>query len=93
MVIAEAFAAGLPVVASRLGAMTELVADGETGWHFKAGDANALADAVQKVLADPRRREMMRQNARRVFEERFTAASSYDRLIEIYRQAVSARAL
>lgn len=90
MVIAEAFAAGLPVAASCLGAMTEMVRDGETGRQFTAGDAGALAEAVQAVLMDPRRRTMS-LNARRAFEERFTAAASYAQLIEIYRQAIGVR--
>ncbi len=90
MVIAEAFATGLPVAASRLGAMTELVVDGETGGQFAAGDARALAEAVQALVADPRL-GAMRLNARRAFQERFTAEASYAQLMEIYRQAIADR--
>ncbi len=45
-VIAEAFACGVPVVASRLGAMRELVEDGRTGLHFTPGDAADLAAKI-----------------------------------------------
>ncbi|MBZ5516219.1 MAG: glycosyltransferase, partial [Acidobacteriia bacterium] len=44
MAIVEAFACGVPVICSRLGAMQELVADGSTGLHFTPGDAEHLAD-------------------------------------------------
>lgn len=45
--IAEAFACGIPVVCSRLGSMAEIVADGETGLHFEAGNTAELAEKVR----------------------------------------------
>jgi glycosyltransferase involved in cell wall biosynthesis len=49
----EAMAAGLPVVASHVGGLAEIVVDGETGILVPAGDASALAEAIDRVAADP----------------------------------------
>jgi glycosyltransferase involved in cell wall biosynthesis len=51
--VVEAMASGLPVVVSRVGGMAEIVVDGETGFLVPAGDAAALAAAIERLLADP----------------------------------------
>jgi glycosyltransferase involved in cell wall biosynthesis len=51
LVAVEAFANGLPVVASRLGSMAEIVEDGRTGLHFTTGDARDLAEKVTWMVA------------------------------------------
>jgi GT2 family glycosyltransferase/glycosyltransferase involved in cell wall biosynthesis len=53
LVIKEAFACGVPVVASRLGGMAELVHDGVNGLLFTPGDAGSLADALGRLLHEP----------------------------------------
>ena len=53
LVIQEAFAAGVPVVTADVGGMAELVQDGEDGLTFSVGDADALADALGRLAADP----------------------------------------
>ena len=88
-VIIEAFAKGTPVIASRLGAMAELVDHGRTGLHFEPGDAGDLASKIQRLLADPRELAQMRQAARREYERRYTAESNYCDLMAIYRQAMT----
>lgn len=83
--IAEAYAVGAPVVASRLGAMAELVEDGVTGLQFKAGDAGELAAKVRQVVeAAADERLARRRRARGAFETRYTPQRNYERLIEIY---------
>jgi glycogen(starch) synthase len=52
-VLVEAMAAGLPVVATRVGGIPEVVADGVTGLLVPAGDATALAGALDRLLGDP----------------------------------------
>jgi glycosyltransferase involved in cell wall biosynthesis len=87
--IAEAFSVGTPVIASRLGAMIELVDDDRTGWHFNAGDAADLAAKVCRLTAAPREKiQAMRSAARGEYEARFTADRNYARLMEIYAAAV-----
>jgi glycosyltransferase involved in cell wall biosynthesis len=84
----EAFACGTPVIASRLGAMAELVEHGRTGLHFEAGDAAGLAAQVQRLLADPDERQRLRTAARQEFELRYTAESNYRALRGIYEKAL-----
>jgi len=52
-VIKEAFAAGVPVIASRLGGMMELVRDGVDGLLFQPGDARSLADVFRRLSNEP----------------------------------------
>ena len=89
--IIESFAVGTPVVASHLGAMCELVRDGETGLHFAPGDSADLAGRVGWLLDHPVERSSMRTNARREYEERYTAERNYDLLMNIYRSILDQR--
>ena len=52
-VVLEAFAAGIPVIASDLGGMSEVVHDGKNGFLFPAGDAEALRGVIERVAGDP----------------------------------------
>ncbi len=62
-VIQEAQAAGVPVLASRLGGMRELVSDGQNGLLFDAGNARDLAERLQRILDDPALLERLRPRA------------------------------
>ncbi len=84
LVLLEAFACGRPVVASRLGAMAELVADGRTGLLFEPGDAGDLAEKVKFLLNNPGECERMGREARAEFGDKYTAERNYPRLVEIY---------
>jgi glycosyltransferase involved in cell wall biosynthesis len=88
--IVEAYAAGTPVVASRLGAMEELVIHQKTGLLFEAGSASALAEAVRELCRRSNLRDM-RKLARREFEDKYTAEKSYRRLISIYERTIGKR--
>jgi glycosyltransferase involved in cell wall biosynthesis len=59
MAALEAMAAGLPVVASSVGGLTELVQDGKTGWLFHPADINALAGRLVSLLVSPEERFSM----------------------------------
>ncbi len=54
-VVLEAFAAGVPVLASDLGGLAEIVRHEQNGWLFRAGDAGALGQAIEALAADPER--------------------------------------
>jgi glycosyltransferase involved in cell wall biosynthesis len=62
--VIEAMAAGVPVVATGVGGVAELVADGKTGFVVDAGSARALATAIEAVLSDPVRARQMGQAGR-----------------------------
>ncbi|WP_460361807.1 glycosyltransferase family 4 protein [Thermus antranikianii] len=90
MTVAEAFACGLPVVASRLGAMAGIVEDGRTGLHFRPGDPEDLAAKVEWLLDHPVELARMRREARAEYEAKYTAERNYQLLMEIYGQALEA---
>lgn len=86
----EAFACGVPVIASDFGSMAELVDDGETGYHFRAGDPEDLASKVDRMWSNSNNLTDMKQQARQVFEEKYTARSNYDMMLKIYQDAIEA---
>ncbi|MFC1831908.1 glycosyltransferase family 4 protein [Thermodesulfobacteriota bacterium] len=88
MVLIEAFAHGLPVVASRLGAMAEIVEDGVTGLHFEPGNAKDLVHKIQWLHDHPEECRKMGNNARQVYEERYTPEKNYEMLMGIYQQVI-----
>ena len=73
MVIAEAFAAGLPVIASNLGSPGSLVAHGRTGLLFRPADPASLVEQVEFALAHHEELSEMRHQARAEYEEKYTA--------------------
>ena len=89
--IAEAFACGVPVIASRLGAMAEIVEDGRTGFHVTPGDADDLADKIAWAWNNPHRLEEMGRQARAEYEDKFTAQRNYQLLPAIYHKAIANR--
>jgi glycosyltransferase involved in cell wall biosynthesis len=92
--IAEAYAGATPVIASRLGALVELVDEGVTGWLFEPANADDLAAKVRAAMAmSAERRLAFRQSARATYERQFTPAQNYDRLMEIYDVARRSAAL
>jgi len=86
--LVEAFACGLPVIASRIGALAELVRDGETGLLFEPGNPRDLADKMAWALAHPELTAAMGRNARAQYETEFSAEVNYRRLMEIYQEAI-----
>lgn len=87
MVIREAYALGVPVAASRLGSMAELVEEGRTGVLFEPGDAPSLLRAVRGAWEAQEKLEAMGAGARQAFEAQYTAEANYDRLMAIYEEA------
>jgi len=71
----EAMAAGLPVIASRVGGLPEIVVDGETGFLVPAGDAAALVSAIRRVAGDPRAAHEMGRLGRLRVLDRFTSTT------------------
>jgi len=87
MTMLEAMALGVPVVASRCGAMAEIVAHGHNGLLCEPGDGAALADAVRSIASNRLLQRRMAVAARREYEERYTPASNLAQLERVYREA------
>jgi len=85
--VLEAFAAGKPVVASRIGGLPEIVREGETGLLFEPGDAAGLRRQMRRLLDDPGEAERMGANARAYVETSFEPNRAYDRLMAAYARA------
>jgi glycosyltransferase involved in cell wall biosynthesis len=88
VVIAEAFCQGLPVIASRLGAMAETIIDGVCGLLFTPGDASDLAAKIRWAENNPEAMTEMGRNARRHYEERYSPKANYSILMRVYDEAV-----
>src|SRR5690606_7681535 len=89
-VVLEAMARGTPVVCSDLGAMREMVPEGQAGLRFIAGDAADLASKVRRLQEEPGLSRGLRRPTRRLYLRRFTAERNYELLIAIYREALAA---
>jgi glycosyltransferase involved in cell wall biosynthesis len=85
MPIIEAMAAGLPVVATVSGGITEIVKNGETGLLVERGDASALAEAILRFLSDEDLRNSMAKASRKRAVELFSWECVVDNLLHLYR--------
>jgi glycosyltransferase involved in cell wall biosynthesis len=87
-VIVESYACGVPVIASRLGAVAELVEDQKTGLHFEAFNSDDLAEKIKILMNDSVLCARMGEEARKVFVEKYTAEKNYQQLKSIYEEAL-----
>jgi glycosyltransferase involved in cell wall biosynthesis len=88
--LVEAFGCGLPVIASRIGALAELVEDGVTGLLFEPDNAKDLAEKMRWARQHPDEMAQMGRNARILYEAEFTAERNYQQLMAIYEDAIAA---
>lgn len=85
MTLLEAMAAGLPIVSTDVGGISELVANGETGVLVAPQNPEALGEAILKLVHDPRRAAQMGQAGRRRVEQEFDVRVVTARYEELYR--------
>jgi glycosyltransferase involved in cell wall biosynthesis len=88
LALLEAMAAGLPVIVSRVGGNPEVVTDGETGLLIPPRDAEALAQALERLLADPSGAKELGKNARRLVEVNYSLERLGREINEIYGELV-----
>jgi glycosyltransferase involved in cell wall biosynthesis len=91
LVFAEAMAAARPVVATRVSAVPEVVADGETGLLVDAGDVTALAGAIGRILADRPLGVRLGVAGYRRVRERFASPRMVEETIAVYREVLARR--
>jgi len=91
LVIVEAFASGVPVVASGIGAMAEVIEDGRTGIHFSPGDPEDLAANVEWMAGHPTEMARMKCEARAEYLSKYTPERNYELLMGIYDRAIRTR--
>ncbi len=87
----EGMRAGLPVIASNVGGVPEIVLDGRTGLLVPPGDAVALAEGIQRMLQNPALAAEFGLAGRRRFEQLFTSEAMISGTLGVYRQIVEAR--
>lgn len=88
LTIVEAFASSLPVLVSKLGSMAEIVEDQVSGLHFEAGNSQDLAAKIQWAINHPEFMNNCGNNARFMYESRYSSAVNYKQLMSIYRQFI-----
>jgi glycosyltransferase involved in cell wall biosynthesis len=89
-VVMEAMASGRPVIGSRIGGISDLILDGETGLLIPPGDATALRQALERILSDADLRVRLGQGAlRRVVQ--FQAGTVVPRIEQAYRDVLQER--
>jgi glycosyltransferase involved in cell wall biosynthesis len=88
--ILEAMRAGLPVVATDVGGISESVHHEETGLLACHGDVAGLRDALARVISNPPLRLALGSAGRRLWSAQFTASAMAARTVEVYKRALAA---
>jgi glycosyltransferase involved in cell wall biosynthesis len=88
MVVIEAYSCGTPVIASRIGGLTEIISDGETGYTFEPGNPDDLARKILKFYQNSSKWPDFRKQARALSEKKFNAAGNLDALLGIYNNVI-----
>ena len=91
-VIFEYLAAGRPLIAARVGVVPEVLTDGEHAALVPAGDAQALAEALERLVGDPATASRLGEGGRRLVEARYSGARVAAALEERYASLVTAGA-
>jgi glycosyltransferase involved in cell wall biosynthesis len=88
LVVMEAMASSLPVVTTTVGALTEEVDEGVSGFLVPTADPDALSRAILRLVESPELRLQMGAASRRIAAERFNAARNYPRIVDLCKESV-----
>lgn len=91
LTLLEAMASGTPVIASRVGGMPEIVAEGETGYVVEPGDSEALGERIRELLDRPEEWRRMSERCVETVAERYTWRHVAERCLDAYETTPSAR--
>jgi glycosyltransferase involved in cell wall biosynthesis len=89
--ILEGMAAGLPVIATPIGGIAEIVRHGETGWLVPPNDASALAEALRHLRANPSLRRRLGEAAQTFVREHHSVSALIERILRVYAVVMSER--
>jgi glycosyltransferase involved in cell wall biosynthesis len=89
--VAEAMAAGVPVVAAGVGGLPEMVAHGATGFIVDSRNPREIGDAIERILSDPTLAREMGRRARELARGRYMASVVAGKTVEAYREIIAAR--
>lgn len=89
LVVIEAYSRGTPVIASRTGALAELVIEGETGLLFSPGDHEELAKKIEWAKNNRDKMGEMGVAALRKFSAEFSSEKNYSKIMQIYTDAIN----
>ena len=90
-VLLEAMAANLPIVATTVGGVPEIVENNESALLVPANDPSALASAIVSLLADKNLAERLTRNSAALIANRFAPENYVRALVEIYRDVINTR--
>lgn len=85
----EAMAFGIPIIASRVGGLAEVLQDNITALLVPAGDSMALSQAVAKLHANPDLRYQLGENAQRLQQAQYSLEAMTKRYLNVYRETLS----
>jgi glycosyltransferase involved in cell wall biosynthesis len=88
VVLLEAMACGLPVIASNVGGIPDIIKDGETGLLVRQKDARSLSDQIIRLLSDDNLRKEVLINGQNLIKAEFSWEIVTDKFIEIYREVL-----
>jgi glycosyltransferase involved in cell wall biosynthesis len=91
LAIMEAMASALPVITTNVGAISEQIDEGVTGFLIPPNDVGALTNATLRLVEDAQLRHRMGAEARRVADQRFNGSINYARLIDVCKRCVDGR--
>ncbi|MBU0549251.1 MAG: glycosyltransferase family 4 protein [Candidatus Omnitrophica bacterium] len=89
--ILEAQSRGIPVVASRVGGISEIIKDKETGILFQPGDVDGLCSGIKQLLVDPSLGKRIIDNAKKQIKERFSLEEMLSRVEAVYKKALESK--
>lgn len=87
IVLIEAAASGLPLIAVDAGAVAEVCLDGQDGFLLKPGDVNGMAEAIYRVLSDDKLRKELSSKSLKVAQEH-SLEHTLDKFLEIYEKVI-----
>lgn len=88
MTVIEALSLGLPIIASNIGSLSEIVINNYNGLHFEAGNPHELENAVVRMTENPELRRRLSSSARQDYLSKYTPEKNLSQLMHIYEDIV-----